>query len=62
MFGLPDERLGEVVGAAVWLQPGEQAVTADELSETAKQIVAKFKAGRLAMWRLRDCFLDIELY
>ena len=43
VFGLPDERLGEVVGAAVWLQPGELAVTAAELSETAKQVVAKFK-------------------
>merc|ERR1712086_123761 len=43
VFGLSDERLGEVVGAAVWLQPGELAVTAAELSETAKQVVAKFK-------------------
>jgi len=43
VFGLPDERLGEVVGAAVWLQPGELAVTAAELSEAAKQVVAKFK-------------------
>jgi len=43
VFGLPDERLGEVVGAAVWLQPGEASVTAEQLSDTAKQLIAKFK-------------------
>merc|ERR1712139_544426 len=41
VFGLPDARLGEVVGAAVWLQG---SVTAAELSShAASGKLAKFK-------------------
>jgi long-chain acyl-CoA synthetase len=41
VFGLPDERLGEVVGAAVWVT--NDTVTTDELSQHASQVLAKFK-------------------
>lgn len=41
VFGLPDERLGEVVGAAVWVQGG--VLGAPELSAHAAKSLAKFK-------------------
>ena len=41
VFGLPDERLGEVVGCAVWLS--DPTVTPDELRKTAAKILANFK-------------------
>lgn len=41
VFGLPDERLGEVVGAAVWMQ-GDTVTTAELSAHVASQI-AKFK-------------------
>merc|ERR1719343_313098 len=40
VFGLPDERLGEVVGAAIWLQ---SEATAAELSQHCASKIAKFK-------------------
>jgi acyl-CoA synthetase (AMP-forming)/AMP-acid ligase II len=40
VFGLPDERLGEVVGAAVWCT---DAATPEELSTKAAEALAKFK-------------------
>jgi len=40
VFGLPDERLGEVVGAAIWCDP---AVTPEELSAKAAEAIAKYK-------------------
>lgn len=40
VFGLPDERLGEVVGAAVWCT---SSATAQELSAKAAESLAKFK-------------------
>jgi len=40
VFGLPDERLGEVVGTAIWVQ-GE--VTAAEISQHCAGKMAKFK-------------------
>eukprot|EP00656_Telonema_subtile_P053001 TRINITY_DN7541_c0_g2_i2.p1 TRINITY_DN7541_c0_g2~~TRINITY_DN7541_c0_g2_i2.p1 ORF type:complete len:419 (-),score=114.18 TRINITY_DN7541_c0_g2_i2:232-1488(-) len=40
VFGLPDERLGEVVGAAIWVQDG---ATPEQLSSTAALALAKFK-------------------
>jgi len=40
VFGLPDERLGEVVGAAIWTQ-GE--VTTAEISQHCASKLAKFK-------------------
>jgi len=42
VFGLPDERLGEVVGCAVWFRAGRE-VTAEELSQHAAAKMAKFK-------------------
>jgi len=41
VFGLPDARLGEVVGAAVWVT--DESVTAEALSKHAAQSIAKFK-------------------
>ena len=42
VFGLPDERLGEVVGAVVFCHPG-QSVTSDALSDFLKSQLAAFK-------------------
>ena len=42
VFGLPDERLGEIVGAAVVLREGQQ-LTADELRDYLTQHLASFK-------------------
>lgn len=42
VFGLPDERLGEVVGAVVYCRPG-QSVTADALRDFLKSQLAAFK-------------------
>ncbi len=42
VFGLPDERLGEVPGAVVFLHPGERA-TADDLCAFMKSHIAAFK-------------------
>jgi len=42
VFGLPDERLGEVVGAAIFLKQGQPA-TPDELSAASAKLLAKFK-------------------
>jgi Acyl-CoA synthetases (AMP-forming)/AMP-acid ligases II len=43
VFGLPDERLGEVVGAVVWMAPGSKADAA---------MLAEFLAERLAPYKL----------
>lgn len=40
VFGLPDERLGEVVGAAIWCEAG---VTPTDLTKAAATHLAKFK-------------------
>ena len=40
VFGLPDERLGEVVGTAVWCT---SKVTPEELKKVAGEKLAKFK-------------------
>lgn len=42
VFGLPDDRLGEIVGAAVVLKKGV-TLTADELRDFVKQKLASFK-------------------
>jgi steroid-24-oyl-CoA synthetase len=42
VFGLPDERLGEIVGAAVVLREGQQ-LTAEELREYLTEHLASFK-------------------
>lgn len=41
VFGLPDERLGEVVGAAIW--PTNPNVNVDEIIAAAAKTLAKFK-------------------
>ena len=47
VFGLPDERLGEVVGAAIWIT--DETVTGEELSAHAGKALAKFK-GNILFW------------
>lgn len=42
VFGLPDERLGETVGAAVVLKPGRE-LAAEELRDHLKEHLASFK-------------------
>jgi long-chain acyl-CoA synthetase len=42
VFGLPDERMGEIVGAVVFLKPGE-ALMCDALIEFVKRDIAAFK-------------------
>ncbi|KTE26607.1 MULTISPECIES: class I adenylate-forming enzyme family protein [unclassified Sphingopyxis] len=42
VFGLPDERLGECVGAVVWMKPGS-ALTADELTAFLNARLAPYK-------------------
>ena len=46
VFGIPDDRLGEVPAAHVVLRPGAR-VTAEELIQHAAGIVARFKRPRL---------------
>ncbi len=45
VFGVLDDRLGEEVGAAVVVAPGE-SVTADELRDHCSSLIAKFKIPR----------------
>lgn len=52
VFGVPDERLGEEVGAAVVLRAGME-VTADELREHLSGLLAKHKSPRY-IWFLND--------
>lgn len=42
VFGLPDERLGEVVGAVVWVKPGSD-VASDDLCAFLKERLAPYK-------------------
>ncbi len=42
VFSVPDERLGEVVGAGIQVKPGKM-VTAEELTEFLSDHIAKFK-------------------
>ncbi|MFN3590568.1 MAG: class I adenylate-forming enzyme family protein, partial [Thermaurantiacus sp.] len=42
VFGLPDERMGEIVGAVVYLKPGEK-LEAEALTEFVKRELAAFK-------------------
>jgi acyl-CoA synthetase (AMP-forming)/AMP-acid ligase II len=42
VFGLPDDRLGEIVGAAVYLKPGEQAEP-EAIVDFTRQHLAAFK-------------------
>ncbi len=52
VFGVPDARLGEEVGVAVVVRPG-QAVTADELREHCLARISKHKAPRY-VWFLDE--------
>ena len=45
VFGVPDDRLGEEVGAAVFLKPGE-AQSADDIREACREHLAPFKVPR----------------
>jgi long-chain acyl-CoA synthetase len=42
VFGLPDERLGEVVGAVIWTKPGS-GVTAEDMCSFLSQRLAPYK-------------------
>jgi long-chain acyl-CoA synthetase len=52
VFGLPDERLGEVVGAVAWCHPG-QSVTSEALGVFLAERLAAFKVP-LRMWFSAD--------
>ncbi|MBV9508717.1 MAG: acyl--CoA ligase [Caulobacteraceae bacterium] len=52
VFGVPDERLGEEVGAAVYARPGEQ-LTAEALREVCAAHMAKHKTPRY-IWILPE--------
>ena len=52
VFGLPDERLGEVVGAVVWMAPGSKADAA-MLSEFLSERLAPFKVP-VKIWMASD--------
>lgn len=52
MFGVPDERLGEEVGAAVLLRPGAM-VSPEELREHLIGLMAKHKVPRY-LWFMND--------
>jgi len=53
VFGLPDARLGEVVGCAVFPQPGE-TITPEELNKHAAATLAKFKVPEVQNIFMRD--------
>ena len=52
VFSVPDDRLGEEVGAAVYLRPGKE-VSADALRDHVKQQLAAFKAPKY-IWFVQD--------
>ncbi|PQM26810.1 AMP-dependent synthetase [Sphingopyxis lindanitolerans] len=52
VFGLPDERLGEVVGAVIWMQPGS-SVTAEDMTAFLGQRLAPYKVP-LRTWMSND--------
>ena len=52
VFGLPDERLGEVVGAVIWMNPGS-AVTAEDMTAFLGQRLAPYKVP-FRMWMSND--------
>jgi long-chain acyl-CoA synthetase len=52
VFGVPDERLGEEVGAAIVLTPGS-TVSAADLREHCAAIIARHKIPRY-IWLLTD--------
>lgn len=52
VFGLPDERLGECVGAVVWMKPGS-SVTADDLVTFLSARLAPYKVP-CQIWMSND--------
>ncbi len=52
VFGVPDDRLGEEVGAAVYLRPGERA-TADELRAHCRSKISAHKVPRY-IWFMQE--------
>ena len=52
VFAVPDERLGEEVGAAVFLQPGS-AIDAEALREHCRRLIAPYKVPRY-LWFLDE--------
>ncbi|WP_428682924.1 class I adenylate-forming enzyme family protein [Sphingopyxis sp.] len=52
VFGLPDERLGECVGAVVWLKPGS-SVTAEDLTSFLSPRLAPYKVP-CRIWMSND--------
>jgi acyl-CoA synthetase (AMP-forming)/AMP-acid ligase II len=52
VFGLPDERLGEVVGAVIWMKP-ESQVTADDMCSFLSARLAPYKVP-CKIWMSND--------
>ncbi|WP_188235874.1 class I adenylate-forming enzyme family protein [Sphingopyxis sp. LK2115] len=52
VFGLPDERLGEVVGAVIWMKP-ESRVTADDMGAFLSARLAPYKVP-CRIWMSND--------
>ena len=52
VFGLPDERLGEVVGAVIWMKPGS-SVSAEDMSVFLGQRLAPYKVPS-RIWMSND--------
>lgn len=52
VFGLPDERLGEVVGAVIWMKPGS-TVDADMMCSFLSERLAPYKVP-CKMWMSND--------
>ncbi|WP_168452373.1 class I adenylate-forming enzyme family protein [Sphingopyxis microcysteis] len=52
VFGLPDERLGEVVGAVIWTKPGS-SVTAEDMCSFLSQRLAPYKVP-YKIWMVAD--------
>ena len=52
VFGVPDDRLGEEVGAAVYLKPGEHA-SADDLRQVCRERISAHKVPRY-IWFMQD--------
>lgn len=52
VFGLPDERLGEVVGAVVWVKPGS-SVTAEDMCSFLSARLAPYKVP-CKIWMASD--------
>ena len=52
VFGLPDERLGEIVGAVIWMKPGS-SVDADAMCSFLSQRLAPYKVP-VKIWMSDD--------